>query len=368
MVEKIPPNNVDAEEGVCGSILIDGESIKQIADSLSPQSFYSERTRWIYEVSLALYQRGEAINQITVANELNNKGKLEAAGGAAYLSYLVSVCPTSLDIEHYANIVERLAKARKGIAVCEKIIDILYQAPSNIDEALDEGILLLEDIKSPIKSRRLEASNLRIIKSNPRHYILEINGQDMKLSRTELLTKAKFKAKVIDERDFVPILPKNWDNFINSLLANAKEMEAPIDTSPEVEVKLSIKRWFEQRGEGTEYSDIQSGSYIIVSYRGKETDWEQKDFWAFQPTPLLRWLKRDIQRTITRDSLWSMILSWGGVKWQWRIGKAKDSTPVRLWALPPNFAESAEFAVEKEERQEEMALEEETGEEELPDI
>jgi len=172
---------------------------------------------------------------------------------------------------------------------------------------------------------------------------------------------------VIDERDFVPILPKNWDNFISSLLANAREMEAPVDTSPEVEVKLSIKRWFEQRGEGTEYSDIQSGSYIIVPYRGKETDWEQKDFWAFQPTPLLRWLKRDIQRTITRDTLWSMILSWGGVKWQWRIGKAKESTPVRLWALPPSFAEDAEFAIEKEEKQEEMVLEEET-EEELPDI
>jgi len=367
MAEKTPPHDINAEEGVIGSLLIDGTAIEQIANSLEPQSFYQERTRWVYEAALALYQRGEVINQITIAHELQDKGKLEASGGAAYLSYLVAICPTSLDIEHYANIVQRLAMTRELISVGNKIAEIGYQAGHNIDEAIDQARVLLDGIK-PSKSRRLEVSNLRIIKSNPRHYILEVNGQDMKLSRTELLTKAKFKAKVIDERDFVPILPKNWDNFISSLLASAKEMEAPVDTSPEVEVKLSIKRWFEQRGEGTEYSDIQSGSYIIVPYRGKETDWEQRDFWAFQPTPLLRWLKRDIQRTITRDSLWSMVVSWGGVKWQWRIGKSKDSTPVRLWALPPSFAEDAEFAVEKEERQEEMVLEEETGEEELPDI
>jgi len=364
MPEKIPPHDLDAEEAVCGSLLIDGAAIEQIASFLEPHHFYHERTRWIYEVSTILYQRGEGINQITVAHELQSKGKLDACGGAAYLSYLVSVCPTSLDIEHYASIVHRMSMARELIEVGSKIIEIGYQADRNIDEAIDQARLLLDGVK-PTKSRRLEVSNLRIIKSNPRHYILEVNGRDMKLNRSELLTKAKFKAKVIDERDFVPILPKNWDNFISGLLANAREMEAPVDTSPDIEAKLSIKRWFEQRGEGTEYSDIQSGSYAVVSYRGKETNWEQREFWAFQPTPLLRWLKRDLGKVITRDALWSMVMDWGGVKWQWRIGKSKQSTPIRLWALPPGFAEDAEFALEKEERQEEMKG---VVEEELPDI
>jgi hypothetical protein len=367
MPEKIPPHNVDAEEAVVGSLLIDGSAIEHIANHLDPQSFYYERTKWVYEIALSLYQRGEAINQVTVSHELQNRGKLEACGGVAYLSYLVSMCPTSLDIEHYADIVWRTAMARKLIAAGEQIMYMGYQADHNIDEALEQAHVILDGIKSP-RSRRLEVSNLRIIKSNPRHYILEVNGRDLRFSRTELLQKAKFKAKIIDELDFVPILPKNWDNFISGLLSNAKELEAPVDTSPDIEVKLSTKRWFEQRGEGEEYSDIQSGSYVVVPYRGKETNWEQREFWAFQPTPLLRWLKRDLGKVITRDALWSMVVSWGGVKWQWRVGKG-NSVPIRLWALPPSFAEDAEFAVEKEEKQVEMEIpQEEAEEEELPDI
>ncbi|GAH75834.1 unnamed protein product, partial [marine sediment metagenome] len=187
------------------------------------------------------------------------------------------------------------------------------------------------------------------------------------LSLTELQQWGKFRTKVLAERDFIPIKPPNWDSLVNKLLARAVKLEAPVDASPENEAKLSIKRWFDQRGEGSEYSDIQSGSYALVPYRGPETDYESKEYWAFQPTPLLRWLKRDLGKTITRDSLWAMMVGWGGIKWQWRIGKGGAGTPVRLWALPPDFAMSAEFATEKEEKQEEMGIAEGEGEE-MPDI
>lgn len=368
MQERLPPHNIDAEEAVAGSLLINGSTIEQIADFILEQDFYSERNKYVYAACLALHQRGQPIDQITVSEELNKRGRLEACGGAAYLSYLMANCPTSLDIEHHAEMVHHYAMARQIIAVGRQIADIGYEATTNIDDAIDKARLLVDTIK-PARSQRLVASNLRIIKSKPRHYILEVNGQDMSLSRAELLMKGKFKAKVVDERDFIPMLPKDWDNFISKLLAGAKEMEAPIDTSPEIEVKLSTKRWFDQRGEGTEYSDIQSGSYAIAPYRGKETDCEQREFWAFQPTPLLRWLKRDLGKNIARDTLWSMVVAWGAIKWQWRIGKAKGGTPIRLWALPPDFAESAEFALEKEERQEELELAGgEEGKEELPDF
>jgi replicative DNA helicase len=110
--ERLPPHDIDAEEAVIGSLLIDGTTIYQIATLLQSSNFYSERNAQIYNACLALYQRNEAINQITLAQELDRQGKLEPCGGAAYLSHLISIVPTSLDIEHYAQIVFRLSVMR----------------------------------------------------------------------------------------------------------------------------------------------------------------------------------------------------------------------------------------------------------------
>jgi len=181
-------------------------------------------------------------------------------------------------------------------------------------------------------SDNLKVSNLRIINTHPRHYIMNVNGKDIRLSSSELWHWNRFRAKVIDEMDFVPTKPRNWEMVLSNLLDQAEKIEAPMDTNTEAEIILSIKRWFEQRGEGMEYSDIQSGSYTVVSYRGLGTNREDRNYRAFSPTPLLRWLKRDLGKVITRDTLWSILLSWGVVEEQWRIGQMK--IPVRLWALP----------------------------------
>lgn len=363
MPEKLPPYDADAEENVLASLLIDGSAIEKIVDLLSQQDFYSDRDQWIYGTCLALYQRGEAIDQITVAQELNRREKLTECGGTAFLTYLIANCATSLHIEHYAEIVHRLAMTRQLIATGQQIIALGYENNPNVEETIDKARILLDALK-PSKSKHLDLSNLRIIKSNPPHYIMTVNSIDLPLSLTELQQWGRFRSKVLAELDFIPMRPKNWDGVINRLLEQSKKMEAPVDTSAEVEIKLSIKQWFDKKQEGTEYSDIQSGCYAIVPYRGKETEWESKDYWAFQPTPLLRWLKRDLGKTITRDNLWAMMTGWGAVKHQWRIGKAKDSMPIRLWALPPEFATKDEYAIE--EKQEELPVISEP--EELPDF
>ncbi|GAI08210.1 unnamed protein product, partial [marine sediment metagenome] len=105
--EKLPPHDIDAEESVNGSLLIDGAAIYKIATFLQQSDFYTEQNQWIYGACLSLYHRSEAINQITVAQELARQEKLETCGGAAYLSRLISIVPTPLDIEHYAQIVYR---------------------------------------------------------------------------------------------------------------------------------------------------------------------------------------------------------------------------------------------------------------------
>lgn len=147
MVDRLPPHDIDAEEATVGSLLIDGASITKVEPILQSNDFYSERNRWIFEACLGLYQRNEAINQITVAQELARQDKLENCGGAAFLSHLISVCPTSLDIEYYANIIYRLSIMRKLIVASESIAGIGYQADPDVDASLDKAEDVLYNLR-----------------------------------------------------------------------------------------------------------------------------------------------------------------------------------------------------------------------------
>jgi replicative DNA helicase len=140
---KLPPNDSDAEEAVIGSLLIDGAAIFQIADFLKVEDFYFEKNQWLYDACMSLYQRDEAINQVTVAQELSRQNRLESCGGAAHLSYLISICPTSLDIEHYARIVYRLSVMRQMIIAGDRISAIGHEAGPDVEDSLAraEGIL-----------------------------------------------------------------------------------------------------------------------------------------------------------------------------------------------------------------------------------
>lgn len=144
---KLPPHDIDAEEAVNGSLLIDGQAIYNISILLRPEDFYSEQNRWLYQTCLSLYERGEAIDQITVAQELERHGKLEKSGGAAYLSHLISVVPTSLDIEHFAQIVYRLSIMRQLISAADTISGIGYQAEPDVSASLNRAEDILFDLR-----------------------------------------------------------------------------------------------------------------------------------------------------------------------------------------------------------------------------
>ncbi len=142
--ERLPPHDIEAEENVLGSLLIDGEAIHKIASLLKPEDFYREKNLWVYEACFSLYERNEVIDQVTVAHELGRRGRLEAVGGAAYLSHLVSIVATSVHIEHYARIVHRTSVMRRLINSAAQIAAIGYEAGPDIDAALGraEDILL----------------------------------------------------------------------------------------------------------------------------------------------------------------------------------------------------------------------------------
>jgi len=146
----LPPHDIDAEEAVNGSLLIDGKSIYQVAVLLHPNDFLSEANRWIYQAALSAYQRDEAIDQITIAQELERQGLLEKIGGAAYLNHLISMVPTSLDIEHYAQIVYRLSLMRQLISAGSKISSLGYEADPDASNTLNKA----EDILFRLRTER----------------------------------------------------------------------------------------------------------------------------------------------------------------------------------------------------------------------
>ena len=91
--EKLLPHDLEAEEAVVGSLLIDGDSFVRISSLIKPEDFYRERNQLCYAACRSLFERNEAIDQVTLARELSRTNQLESAGGMAYLSHLVSVTP-----------------------------------------------------------------------------------------------------------------------------------------------------------------------------------------------------------------------------------------------------------------------------------
>jgi len=137
--EKLPPHDIAAEESVIGSLLIDGSVIYDIATMLQKTDFYHAPLQTLYDACLTLYQRSESINQITVAQELDRRGKLEECGGVAYLSHLISVVPTSLDAKEYAGIVYRLSISRRLIAAGQQISAIGFQAEPDAEASISKA-------------------------------------------------------------------------------------------------------------------------------------------------------------------------------------------------------------------------------------
>uniref|UniRef100_A0A6H1ZUC2 DNA 5'-3' helicase n=1 Tax=viral metagenome TaxID=1070528 RepID=A0A6H1ZUC2_9ZZZZ len=121
MSEHIPPYSVEAEEAVLGSILVDADQANVVGSILEASYFYREKNLWVYEAMLSLVGKGGDIDQLTVANELSRTGKLEAIGGAAYLSHLIAETPSSVFARAYADIVRDNALRRKLMIEAERM-------------------------------------------------------------------------------------------------------------------------------------------------------------------------------------------------------------------------------------------------------
>ncbi len=151
--EKLLPHDLEAEEAVVGSLLINSDSFVRVAHVIKPDDFYREKNQICFSACLSLFQRGEAIDQVTVARELSRTDRLDTVGGMAYLSHLVSITPTSAHSEHYANLVARTATMRRLIDAASRISAFGYEDTDDVESTLRQAEDALFTVRSGYGSR-----------------------------------------------------------------------------------------------------------------------------------------------------------------------------------------------------------------------
>ena len=136
---RVPPNSTDAEKAVLGSILLRRDALYEINDIITPESFYSEKHKLIYNVMLELSSKNEPVDIISLKTKLENQGMLEQAGGGAFLAELVHTVPSASNVVHYAEIVQKKFMMRRLILASEQLSHLGYEEQGDLEEILDKA-------------------------------------------------------------------------------------------------------------------------------------------------------------------------------------------------------------------------------------
>jgi replicative DNA helicase len=137
--DKVPPQSIEAEQSVLGSLMIDKNAIIKIADLVNEDDFYKNSHGKIYKTMLYLYEHHEPIDLLSLSNRLKETGEMEQVGGRSYLASLANTVPTAANIVHYAKIVAKKSVLRKLIDNASQIISSAYDETGEIDKTLDEA-------------------------------------------------------------------------------------------------------------------------------------------------------------------------------------------------------------------------------------
>ncbi|MCH7492479.1 replicative DNA helicase [Patescibacteria group bacterium] len=138
-LDKVPPQNLEAEQSVLGSLLIDKNAIIKVADIIMPDDFYKDAHGLTLESMIDLYEKREPIDVLSLASRLEDKDQLETIGGRSYLATLANAVPTSANVVSYAKIVQQKATLRRLLNVAADITQLGYNETDNIEELLDQA-------------------------------------------------------------------------------------------------------------------------------------------------------------------------------------------------------------------------------------
>ncbi len=151
---RIPPQNIEAEKSVLGSMLIDSEAIGVALEILDESWFYEEAHRKIYAAIIDLYNNRKNVDLITLSNQLNGRNQLESIGGVTYLTEIIDFVPTAANVEHYAHIVKEKGILRKLIRNATQIVSEGYDPKGHAAEAVDLAEKLIFEVADLEQRRR----------------------------------------------------------------------------------------------------------------------------------------------------------------------------------------------------------------------
>lgn len=146
MLDKTPPQNIDAEQSVLGAILLDREAVYKAIKLVQPGDFYREEHRLIYEAMLSLNESGRPIDLVTVAEQLRQQGDLEKSGGVAYIASLAEMAPVAANIEYYARIVQEKSLLRTLIQLSTRIASMGYEESEEPEKLIAEAERMIMEL------------------------------------------------------------------------------------------------------------------------------------------------------------------------------------------------------------------------------
>lgn len=138
-LDRLPPQNMEAESSVIGCLLLDKESLVKIADIIKAEDFYDPRHQIIYEAIVNLFEKNIAVDILTLTNLLEERKQLEKVGGSSYLSQLVTMVPSAAHIVNYANIVRKKGSLRRLLRTAGEITNLAYHEEGDIETILDQA-------------------------------------------------------------------------------------------------------------------------------------------------------------------------------------------------------------------------------------
>ena len=139
VAERTLPHNLEAERSVLGAILLHNDAFNLAAEVIDAGDFFRDAHRRIFDKMVKLVERGDAIDLVTLKEELGRSGDLEEVGGPAYIAALVDGVPRSTNVEHYAKIIKEKATLRNLIFSANKIVSTAYEAEEDADVILDQA-------------------------------------------------------------------------------------------------------------------------------------------------------------------------------------------------------------------------------------
>jgi replicative DNA helicase len=142
----VPPQNLEAEESVLGAMLLSASAVGTVSEILDAADFYRESHAKLYRGALALWAKGEPVDAITLANELDERGQLEEIGGQARVAELAALVPSTSNVEHYARIVKEMATLRGLVRAGQEITRLGQDRPGEVVDLVDRAEQIVFDL------------------------------------------------------------------------------------------------------------------------------------------------------------------------------------------------------------------------------